>query len=72
MHYPTTDIQTEFMINRPINNTINATMKYFPHATDGRTDGRTDVMYDNNRYFFLEKRKKITKNTGMNSVCQLL
>ena len=49
MHYPTTDIQTEFKINWPIKNKINATMKYFPQATDERTDGRTDATYDNNR-----------------------
>ena len=42
MHYSTTDIQTEFKINWPINNKIDATMKYVPHATGGRTDGRTD------------------------------
>ena len=47
MHCPTTDIQTEFKINWPIKNKINATMKYFPYATDGRTEGRTD-MSDNN------------------------
>ena len=69
MHYPTTDIQTEFKINWPIKNKINATMKYFPYATDGRTEGRTD-MSDNNPYVFF--RKKNTKNTDMNSVCQLL
>ena len=30
MHYPTTNIQTEFKINWPIKNKINATMTYFP------------------------------------------
>ena len=49
MHYSTTDIQTEFKINWPINNKINATIKYYRQATDGRTDGCTDVTYDNNR-----------------------
>ena len=41
MHYPTSNIQTEFEINRLIKNQITATIKYFPHATDGRTDGQT-------------------------------
>ena len=61
MHYPTANIQTEFMITWPIKNKIIVAMNYFPQATDRRT---TTISI-----FF---RKKNTKNTGMNSVCQLL
>ena len=54
MHYPLTDIQAHFEINRPIRYQI--TRKEITS-----TDGRTDVAYDN-RYFFFEKRKT-TKET---------
>ena len=68
MHNPTTDIQTEFKIDWAIQNKINVTTKYFPHATDGRTDGRTDNDDVNLDFYvrqqsvvFLEKRKTLLK-----------
>ena len=47
MHYPLTDIQADFEINRPIRNLIASKRNYFhrrqtDRQTDGRTDGRTD------------------------------
>ena len=52
MHYPLTDIQADFEINRP--------MRY--QATEKRNylHRRTDVAYDNR--FFSEKKKKILKS----------
>ena len=41
MHYPLTDIQADFEINRPIRYQITAKMNYLHR--------RTDVAYDNNR-----------------------
>ena len=46
MHYPTANIQTEFMINWPIKNKIIVAMNYFPQATDVRQQS----------VFFLEKK----------------
>ena len=31
--------------------------KSFPRTTDGQTDGRTKVAYDNNTFFFDERKK---------------
>ena len=63
MHYPLTDNQADFEINRPVRYQITAKKNYFHSRTDSRTDGRTDVAFDNNRYFFFEKKEKqTTKN----------
>ena len=43
MHYPLTDIQADFRINRPVRQRITAKKKI---STDDR---RTDVAHDNNR-----------------------
>ena len=45
MHYPLTDIQTDFGINGPIRRQITAKRDYLHR----RTDRRTDVAFDNNR-----------------------
>ena len=50
MHYPLTDIQADFEINRLIRYQITEKRNYLHRQTDGRTDGRTDVAYDNNRF----------------------
>ena len=62
MHYPLTDIQADFELNRPVRyelprkeiistdgRTDRRTDGRTDGQTDGRTDGRTDVAYDNNR-----------------------
>ena len=56
MHYPVTDIQDDFEINRPVRYQITAKIYYLHRQTgrwtDGLTDGRTDaqtyVAYNNN------------------------
>ena len=63
MHYPLTDMQADFEINRPVRYRKYREWKLFPQTSDGQTegqteghtcadghpDGRTDVAYDNNR-----------------------
>ena len=69
MHYPLTDIQADFGVNRPIRYQVTAKGNYLHRQTDGTTDGWTDrrtdrqidAAYDNNRYFFF-KKEKTTKN----------
>ena len=76
MHYPLTDIQADFEINRPVRKRITAKRNYthrrqtdrqMDRQTDRRTDGRTDVAHDNNRYFFRKKKKllKIVSRINM-------
>ena len=52
MHYPLTDIQADFDINRLVRYQITQ-KEIFPQTTDGRTEGRTDrrtdVAHDNTR-----------------------
>ena len=62
MHYPLTDIQTDFEINWPIRYqiTVKKSISTDGRQTGGQVDGRTDVAYNNNRYFF---RKKIIKTS---------
>ena len=68
MHHPRTDIQADFEINRPLDikvprkkniDTDGQTDRRTDRQTDRWIDGRTDVAYDNNRYFFIEERKKL-------------
>ena len=71
MHYPLTDIQADFEINRLISYQITAKINYFHRRTDGRTarptDGRTDGQTNGQTSrtttigSFFEKRKKILK-----------
>ena len=67
MHHPLRDIQADFQMNRPTRYQIIPQKEIIDTdgqtdgQTAGRTDGRTDVAYDNKRYFFFEKRKKLLK-----------
>ena len=69
MHYPLTDIEADFEINRPIRYLIAAKRKYFhrrqtDRQTDGRTDGRTDGQTSRTTTIassFFRKKKKTTK-----------
>ena len=62
MHYPLTDIQADFEINRLIRYQITAKRNYFPRRTDGQPDRRTD---NNQGWQFLPLsgnfRKKLRK-----------
>ena len=57
MHYPLTDIQADFEINRPVRYRNTAKRNYFPHTTDGQTSRTTTIISS-----FFRKKKKITKN----------
>ena len=72
MHYPLTDIQADFDINRQITAKINyfhrrqtdgRTDRQTDRQTDGRTDGQTDGQMSRTRTIgsFFRKRKN-TKN----------
>ena len=56
MHYPLTDIQTDFEINRQFGYLITAKRNYFHRRTDGQTDGQTSLTTTISSFF--EKRKK--------------
>ena len=49
MHYPITDIQANFEINRLIRYQVTVKKRHWHIRTDGRTARHTDVAYDNNR-----------------------
>ena len=75
MHYPITDIQAEFKINRPIRYQITTKRKYFHRRqtngqtdklatgqTDGHTDGHTDRQTSRTTTigrFFVNRKKKL-------------
>ena len=60
LHYPLTDIQAAFEINRLVRYQIKyREKKLFPQTTDGQTD----VAHDNNRYFFRKKKEKTIKKS---------
>ena len=62
MHYPLTDIQADFEINRPIRYQITAKINSFHRRqTDGQTDRRTDRRHVRQLVVFFEKRKKLLK-----------
>ena len=76
MHYPLTDIQADFEINRPIRYQITAKRNYFhrrstdgqadrrtDEQTDRRTDGRTNRQTDRQISSFFRKKKKLLKTS---------
>ena len=64
MHYPLTDIQADFEINRPVRYQITAKRNYFHRRqTDGRTEGQTSRMTTIGSSF--RKKKKLLKMSAM-------
>ena len=63
MHYPQTDIQTDFEINRPVRYQFTAKRNYFHRRqTDGQTSRTTTIGS------FFRKKKKTTKNECNGSI----
>ena len=61
MHYPLTDIQADFEINRSIRYQVTAKIHYLHRRTDKWTDRRTGGQY----VVFIEKNIKNNKNEYM-------
>ena len=73
MHYPLTDIQAEFEINRPVRYQINAERNYFHRRTDGLYDRRTDSRRVQQQYVvFFEKREKLLRTKIDKATCYSL
>ena len=69
MHYPVTDIQANFEINRPIRYQ-NTTKQIID--TDGRTDKRTDKRHIRQQKVFFFRKKKQDAREAMRVVFSVL
>ena len=66
MHYPLTDIQVDFEINRPVRYQMTVKRNYFHRRlTDRRTDGRTNVQTSRTTTIGSFFRKKNTKSIDL-------